>query len=181
MKDENDLLPHLDGYISVRDTAEFLGVAESTVYGYVDAGRLPALRVGGGVAVEEQAVKSFKPQETGRPRTRIPIWRLPVRKNIQYLMNLSAHIKPGQQENFSKKLKEIQRGKKHLLPGTVARYVALGEENPDTVQVVLIWRSTVMPAKEEREAALNALREDFAGIVDWTVVRNEYNQVVMNT
>ena len=90
MKNDDDLIPHLAGYISVRDAAEFLDVAESTVYRYVDEGRLPAIRVGGGIAVLEQAVKEFNRQATGRPRTRLPIWRLPVGKNIQYLTESRA-------------------------------------------------------------------------------------------
>ena len=181
MEDENDLIPHLEGYVSIRDAAEFLGVAESTVYGYVDEGRLPAIRVGGGVAVEEQAVKEFNPKATGRPRTRIPTWRLPVGKNIQYLTIISTYIKSGQQDRFEKKLRDIHGTGKHLIPGTVARYIARGEEKPDDVQIVLVWRSTVMPGKEEREAALRALREEFAEILDWDTARSEYSRVVMNT
>ena len=87
---------------------------------------------------------------------------------------------PGQQERFEEKLKEIHQAEKHLLPGTVARYIACGEEQPNDVQMVLVWRSTVMPAQAEREAAMQALRAEFAGILDWETAKSEYSRVVMN-
>lgn len=63
-------------------------------------------------------------------------------------------------------------------PGTVARYIARSEEKPDDVQITLVWRSTVMPPKEEREAAL---REELAEILDWETAWSESGRVLMRT
>ncbi len=181
MKDEDDLIPHLAGYVSVREAAEFLGVSERTVYGYINEGQLKAVRAGGGIAIREQVVKDFDRQGTGRPRTRQPAWRLPVGKNVQYLLTIFVPLLPDKEEAFEARLKDIYRAKKHLLPGTVARYIALTEESPVEVQIVLLWRSTVMPKEAEREAALQALRADFTGILDWQQARSKYSRVMMNT
>jgi excisionase family DNA binding protein len=181
MSDDDDLLPQLPGYISVHQAADILKVAERTVYGYIDDGKLPAVRVGSAIALEEQVVKKFRRQATGRPRTRIPTWRLPVGKNIQYLTIIFASLRPGQESKLQRKLKEIHSGEKHLLPGTVARYIARNEEKPNEVQIVLVWRSTVMPPEEEREAALAALREELAEMLDWETAWSETGKVLMHT
>lgn len=176
----NDLIPSLKGYFSVKEAAEWLGVSERTVYGYIDDGKLAAVRVGSSLALEEKAVKQFQRQATGRPRTRRPIWRSPVGKNIQYLTVIFAHIRDGQSEAFDQKLAEIRETEKHLLTGTVARYIARGVHKSNDVQMVLVWRSTVMPAEEEREAAMRALRKDLAEMVDWEKSWSEEGQVVLH-
>lgn len=179
--DEDDLIPHLRGYVSVREAAEWLGVSERTVYGYIDEGRLAAVRIGSSLALEEMVVKEFQRQATGRPRTRQPIWRSPVGKNIQYVTVIFVRIREGQSDAFDLKLGEIRSGEMHLLPGTVARYIARGRDRADDVQIVLIWRSTVMPPEEEREEALAALRAALAETLDWETAWSEEGQVVMHT
>jgi len=185
MKDENDLLPNvqLPGYISVKEAAKRLGLADKTIYRYVDEEKLPAIRLASSpfVLVEEEAVNNYKRRSVGRQRVRIPAWRLPTGANLLYLTQIAVPLFPRQEDNFNKKLKEIHADGTHLLPGTVGRYIALSEENSANVQIVLIWRNAVMPAKEEREAAMEALREEFAGILDWATARSEYSRIVMNT
>jgi hypothetical protein len=67
------------------------------------------------------------------------------------------------------------------LPGTIARYIVRGEERPDKVQIVLVWRNTVMPSAGEREAALAALRAELADILDWEHAVSEHGRVIMHT
>jgi excisionase family DNA binding protein len=180
-RDRNDdQLPHLEGYISVQEAAAWLQVKERTVYGYIEDGRLPAVRVGGGIAVEEEAVRAYKPKASGRPRERMPVWRLPVGNNLQYLTTLIVRLLPGQTEAFETRLRAIHQGQRQTLPGTVARYIALGEDQPDEVTLVLVWRSTVMPEPPAREAALAALRAEFAGMLDWERVEVRFSRVLMN-
>lgn len=181
MNEEDDLIPHLAGYISVREAATVLSVSERTVYGYIDDGKLAAVRIGSAIALEEKTVQAFQRQATGRPRTRLPIWRSPVGKNIQYLTVIFVRLLKGQSEEFERRLAEIRSHEKHLLPGTVARYIARGRGKPEDIQIVLIWRSTVMPPDEEREAALAALRSDLAGVLDWETAWLEESQVVLHT
>lgn len=184
MRNANDLLQSIQmpGYISVKEAAKRLGLADKTVYRYIDEEKLPVLRLASSpfVLVKEEAVNNYKRRSVGRRRTRIPDWHLPAGANVLYLTQIGVPLRPGQANNFDKKLKEMHAHKAHLLPGTVARYIALSEENPDNVHIVLVWRRAVMPAKEEREEAIEALREEFAGIVDWVAAKYEYSRVVMN-
>ena len=90
-------------------------------------------------------------------------------------------MRPGQGERLDAKLEEIRAAETHLLPGTVARYIARNRGRPDDVQIVLVWRSTVMPPEAEREAALQALRDDLAEIIDWESAWSEEGQVLMHT
>lgn len=178
---EDDFLPHMVGYISLKKAAKILGVAERTVYGYVIDGKLPGTRAGSSIIVKEEDVQKFKRGTPGRRRTRQPVWRLPTGANKQYLTVIFARIKPGQSDNFDRKLKEIHAGAKHFLPGTVARYIARSEEKPDDIQIVLVWRSTVMPSKEVREASLQALHEELAELLDWETSWSEHSRVLLHT
>ena len=67
------------------------------------------------------------------------------------------------------------------MPGTVARYIARSEEKSEDVQIVLVWRSTVMPPAGEREAALAALQAELAEILDWENAWSEYGRVLLHT
>jgi excisionase family DNA binding protein len=174
-------IPDLPGYVSVKEASKLLGLSIRRIHELVQNGRIRAHKASHVVMLLEEDVRNFESQPTGRPRTRVPIWRLPVGKNIQYLTIIFARIKDGQGERFDAKLEEIRAGEKHLLPGTVARYIARSEEKPEDVQIVLVWRSTVMPPAGEREAALAALRAEFAEILDWENAWSEYGRVVMHT
>ena len=174
-------IPDLPGYMSLPQAAQIMGLSRRMANQYVENGKLRGYKAGRVIMVLIEDVEKFEPNATGRPRVRVPIWRLPVGRNIQYLTVIFTNIKPGQSDNFDKKIKEIYVNKKHSLPGTVARYISRSEKKPDDIQIVLVWRSTVMPADEEREAAIAALREEFTGILDWETSWGEYGQVVMHT
>ncbi len=118
---------------------------------------------------------------TGRRRTRIPVWRIPVGDNVQYLTQIFTRIREGQEALFKQKLEEMRAGEKHFLPGTVARYIARSDEKPSDIHLVLVWRSTVMPEQAEREAALEALRQELAEVLDWETAWYEYGKVLMHT
>lgn len=178
---DDDILPHLEGYISLKKAAEMLRVAERTVYGYVTDGKLPGTRAGSSIVVKAEDVQRFQRGSPGRRRTRVPVWRLSIGEHLQYLTIIFARLRPGQENKLNQKLEEIRADEKHLLPGTVARYIARNEEKPEDVQIVLVWRSTVMPPEEEREAALAALRADLADILDWETAWSESGKVLMHT
>ncbi|MGH2481546.1 MAG: helix-turn-helix domain-containing protein, partial [Ktedonobacteraceae bacterium] len=98
MNEEDSFLPTLPlpGYITVKEAAKMLGLAEKTIYGYVDEGKLPAIRVASSILVEEEAAQNYKRQSAGRPRTRIPTWRIPTGANLQYLTYISVNVRPNQ-------------------------------------------------------------------------------------
>jgi hypothetical protein len=174
-------IPDLPGYMPLPEAARVMGLSRRMANQYVENGKVRGFKAGRVIMVLTEDVENFEPNATGRPRTRVPIWRLPVGKNIQFLTVIFTSIKPGQSDNFDKKLKEIHANKKHLLPGTVARYMSRSKKKPDDIQIVLIWRSTVMPSEEEREAELEALQEEFAEILDWETSWGEYGQIVIHT
>ena len=178
---DDDILPHLEGYISLKKAAEMLRVAERTVYGYVTDGKLPGIRAGSSIVVKAEDVQSFRRGSPGRRRTRVPVWRLSIGEHLQYLTIIFVRIRPGQDDKLEQKLEELRSGEKHLLPGTVARYIARNEEKSEDVQIVLVWRSTVMPPQEEREKALAALRTELAEILDWETAWSENGRVLMHT
>jgi hypothetical protein len=174
-------IPALPGYVSLSEAAKLMGLSRRMANQYVENGKVRGVKAGRVIMVLEEDIAKFRPNATGRPRTRVPIWRLPVGNNLQYLMVIFTRIKPGQDENFDNKLREIHAAQDHLLVGTVARYFSRSKQKPQDVQIVFIWRSTVMPAEEEAAAAVEELKEAFTGILDWESSWDEYGQVVMHT
>ncbi len=167
--------------MTVKEVAEELDISERMVHTYIQDGRLPGYKMGRITIVKEEDFRFFQRAKKGRPRTRLPIWRKSVGDNLQYLTHITVSIRPGQGDKLDQKLEEMRADAKHLLPGTVARYIARNEEKPEDVQIVLVWRSTVMPPKEEREAALAALRADLADILYWETAWSESGKVLMHT
>lgn len=167
-------------YLSVRDAARIMGVSTRSVYGYIETGKLLGIRIGASIAVHAEAVYKYQRTVVGRPRTRTPIWRVPVVMNLQYLTCITVRVRTGQSERLEQKLMEIRLRGKHLLPGTVARYIVRNSLNPDDVQIVLVWRRIVMPPEEERQAAIADLCTDLAEILDWQTALYSEGQVVMN-
>jgi hypothetical protein len=179
-KDETGF-PKLPNYIPAKEGAERLGISVRRINEYAQMGRIRAYKAGRTTMLLEEDVTNFEKRATGRQRTVIPIWRIPTGNNLQYVTVIFARIRQGQDEQLNQKIEEIRVGKKHLLPGTVARYISRSEEKPDDIQIILIWRSTVMPPQAEREAALQALRAELAEIVDWETAWSESGKVIMHT
>lgn len=96
------------------------------------------------------------------------------------MTRIPARIRPGLAERFDQKLEEMRMHGKHLVPGTVARYFVRDLGDPDDVDIVLVWRSTVMPPEKERQAALSALRAELADVLNWDDVQRE-GEVMMHT
>lgn len=174
-------IPDLPGYVPLSVAAKMMGLSRRMANQYVENGKVRGVKAGRVIMVLEEDIARFRPNATGRPRTRLPIWRLPVGNNRQYLTVIFTRIKPGQDANFDKKLREIHADQKHLLQGTVARYMSRSKQKREDVQIVFIWRSTVMPSEKECEAAVEELKEEFANILDWESSWGEYGQVVMHT
>lgn len=169
-----------EDYLSVREAARFMGVSTRSVYGYIETGKLPGVRIGASIAVSAKAVREYRRSVVGRPRTRTPIWHVPVTLNLQYLTTIKVCVREGQGENLEQKLTEIRLNRQHLLPGTVARYVVRNCAEPDNIQIVLVWRKVVMPPDEERQAAISALCADLGDVLDWDTASCCEGQVLMN-
>ena len=170
----------VEEFLSVRDAAKIMGVSTRSVYGYIETGKLLGIRIGASIAVHAEAVRNYQRPVVGRPRTRTPIWRVPVVMNLQYLTTINVRAREGQSAQLEQRLTEIRVSRKHHLPGTVARYIVRNKTDPDEIQIVLVWRRLVMPPDEEREAALTALCADLADILDWETASSHEGQVLMN-
>src|SRR5881394_2049344 len=128
-------LPHVPGYVDIKEAARILGVAESSIYRYVQAGRLSAYQAGRNIMIEAQALNQFKPTNTGRPRTNVPIWRITPDENALTQTSITVQIREGRQATFQQKLAEIRNKKEHLFPGTVARYITGSNKLPGSIEI----------------------------------------------
>jgi len=170
----------VEEFLSVRDAAKMMGVSTRSVYGYIETGKLLGIRIGASIAVHAEAVRNYQRPVVGRPRTRTPIWRVPVVMNLQYLTSITVRAREGQSTKLEQRLAEIRANSRHLITGTVARYIVRDKINPDEIQIVLVWRRLVMPPDEEREAAITALCADLTDILDWETASYREGQVIMN-
>ncbi len=180
MNDEVNI-PNLQGYISVKEAAKMLGLAYKTVYEYVSEGRIPAVRASDVILIPVDAVKNFKPKISGRPRTSIPKWRISPKDNTLLRTSITVNVKAGQQTRLFEQFEEIRQSEGYLFPGTVIRYIAGKEQAPHRIEIVLIWRSSVMPDEDERERELEEFRRALADGVDWETAQYEHDVVYMHT
>ena len=177
---DNDDYPNIPGYVSIKDAAKMLGISDKTVYYYVDQKRLPAVRAGSILLISTEEIENFKLKSAGRPRTSTPSWRMSVKDNQLFAILISVHIRPEQKIDITKRLNEIRRGQ-HNFPGTVARYIMGKAESPQKLEILLVWKSSVMPDEAERERELEAFRQALADVVDWDTARYEDDVVYMHT
>lgn len=167
-------------YLTIKQAAEIIKVSERSVYGYVSLGKLPGVRLDGLLMVKAADVSAFRRRSPGRVRTTTPRWRLPPFNNPQYVTTIRAFVRPGQGERLERMLAEIRALRKHLLPGTAARYIMRDPQYPERVLIVLIWYGAAMPPEEECKAALTAFYADLACVLDWETAITDEGQVLVH-
>lgn len=173
--------PALPGYVSIREAAQLLGISDKRVYEYVDEGRLPSMWAADVIMIPLEEVRKFKRRSSGRPRKSVPAWRISSGENAQFITLITVQLLPGQQDALMRKLEEVRQGGLHMFPGTVARSIALSETVTNQIEIVLTWRSAVMPGDVEREQAIEAFRQAFNGILEWGSAQYHHSQVLMHT
>lgn len=173
-------LERVPGYLSVREAASIMGVSERSVYGYIEAGKLPGARIGNIIVVVAEYVYTYERRAPGRMRTTTPPWHMPPLKNLQYLTTITARMYPGQDALLERKLHAMRVESKHRLPGTAARFIARNQSDPEEIKIVLIWRSVVMPPADVREASLAAFYADFADVINWETATRTEGQVLIH-
>jgi len=174
------VLERVPGYLSVKEAARLIGVSERTIYAYVETGKLPGARIGNMTVVDAVSARDYQRRAPGRLRTRVPSWHMPPEQNLQYLSSITLQLRPGKGKRLMEKIQEMRVEGRHLLQGTAARYIVRSQASPDEVQILLVWRSAIMPPQREREAALVALRKDLSEVVAWETARYEESQVVLH-
>jgi excisionase family DNA binding protein len=173
-------LPDLHDYVSIKDAAKMLGLAYTTVYEYVTEGRIPAVRVSDVILIPTEALKAFKPNISGRPRTTIPLWRISPTDNALQYTSLRVQAREDKLDEFRRVLDEIRRKKDHLFPGTIARYILGSNQAPGQIEIVLIWRLSIMPDEAARQQALESFKQALNDVVDWTTVHYDDGTILMH-
>lgn len=179
--DDNVDIPNMPGYVPIKEAAKILKLSVSRVYDYVEDGRISAVRAAHVIMIPLEEVRNFKPNISGRPRTNIPKWRISPADNTLLRTSIKVDVRVGQQAKLFEQFEGIRQGDQSLFPGTVIRYIAGKEKVPQRIEIVLIWRSSVMPDEAERERELEAFRQALADVVDWDTARYEDDVVYMHT
>ncbi|HEY0754139.1 MAG TPA: helix-turn-helix domain-containing protein [Ktedonobacteraceae bacterium] len=68
-------LEDVSGYLSIKEAARIIGVSERSIYGYLQAGKLPGEYIGTMMMVRAEQVYAYERTAPGRKRTRTPRWR----------------------------------------------------------------------------------------------------------
>ncbi len=173
--------PALPGYVSIKEAASILGISDKRVYAYVDEGRLPSVWASRIIMIPLEAVQQFKPKISGRPRASVPKWRISPKDNTLLRTTIMVNVKVGQQARLFEQFEAIRQSERYLFPGTVIRYIAGKEQEPQSIEIVLIWRSSVMPDEAERERELEEFRKVLADVVNWDTAQYEHDVVFMHT
>ncbi len=174
-------LPSMPEYVSIKDAAKILGVSDKRVYAYIEDGRLPAVRAAHVIMIPVEEVKKFKPKISGRPRKNTPMWRTSPSDNMLLTTSVFVDILPNQQENLQRKLEEIKQVGEYIFPGTVARYIIGSTTRPEAIEILLIWRSTLIPDESSREHVLQEFRQELADVLDWSNARYNNGEVFLHT
>jgi hypothetical protein len=176
-----DEIPDLPGYVSTKEAAKMLGISDRRIRLYIEMRRLPAVRAADVLMIPVENVKNFKRNIVGRPRKNTLAWRISSDDNTQYMTSISVQVQIHQEKQLTLWLEEIRRNGQHIFPGTVARYVVRSKTLPRQIEIVLVWRSTIMPSEIEREQELEAFRQKLADVLDWSTAQYNDGEVLMHT
>jgi hypothetical protein len=181
MSDEKELPNLTPGYVPVKTAAKILGVSERSVYGYIEENKLQGHKATHLTVVSLEDLEHFKRGTTGRPRTRVPEWRISDNDNVQSMTQIFVQLREGQKKALEDKLEEIRKKNKHIFPGTVARYITHSQADKTDIQILLIWRGTVMPDEGTRTTELAALRKELDEFLEWESAHVEMHEILMHT
>lgn len=158
-----------------------LGISERRVRLYIEMKRLPAVRAADVLMLPAENVKNFKRNMVGRPRKNTLAWRISSVDNTQFMTSISVQVKSQPSGHLTQVMEEIKNSGEHVFPGTIARYVVKSENIPGQIEIVLVWRSTVMPGDREREQALEAFRQALSDVLDWETAQYHHGEILMHT
>src|SRR4051812_45780735 len=142
---EDDEIPKLSGYVSVKEAAEILNISDKMVYFYIESKRLPAVRASNILLVSTEELEKFKQKSVGRPRTKTPGWRISTKDNALFVTSINVQIRAGKQNELAKRLEVIRRSGTHNFVGTVGRYIIRYDSSPDRVEILLTWKTSAAP------------------------------------
>ncbi len=162
-----DDFPDIPGYLPIKEAAKRLGISCPRMYSYVREKRIAAQKAGRTLMIPLEAIEQFKLNPPGRVRTTAPDWRVFNVRSKLLGMAIQVQVYPGQQERLIEKLYAIQEGRRHVFPGTLARYVFKDNEAFTSASIWLIWKDTEMPDALTRQQAFLTFQEELADVLDW--------------
>jgi excisionase family DNA binding protein len=174
-------IPNLPGYVSIKEAAHILGISVKRVYLYIEMKRLPAVRAANAIMIPQEEVTNFQRHIVGRPRKNMPPWRISSDENTQFMTSIVVRILVGREKALLQRLGEAKQQEQHLFPGTIARYIAGSETRPNQIEIILVWRSTVMPNEAIREQALETFRQAFDDVLDWKTAQYNHGKIFLHT
>jgi excisionase family DNA binding protein len=180
MRNENER-PTIPGYVTIKEAAKLLGVSANRVYTYVEEGRIPSAQAAHVIMIPLEALKDFKSQLSGRPRTNIPIWRISPEENTVLTTSILVRVRTNQYARLLARLEEMRRDKQHLFPGSLARYFIEKNRYPEHIEILLIWRSTAMPNEATYNQWLDEFRQALSDVLDWDTAQYDTGKVLMHT
>ena len=98
----------------------------------------------------------------------------------QLTTSIFVQVWTDPRESLQRKVEEIKKSREHILPGTVAYYIIGSKIHPGKIEILLIWRSTVMPDEAEREQALDEFRRALDDVLDWSTAQYDNGQMLMH-
>ena len=174
-------LPAMPEYVSIKEAAKMLGVSDKRVYAYIEDGRLPAVRAAHVIMIPIEEVKKFKPKISGRPRKNTPAWRTSPEENTLVTTSIFVPVRTDQLGRLRQRLEELKQDGEYIFSGTVARYILLSKTHPGNLEVLLIWRSSLMPDEITRRQELDDFRQALADMLDWSAARYDEGQALFHT
>jgi len=174
-------LPNMPEYVPIKEAAKMLGVSDKRVYAYIEEGRLPAVRAAHVIMIPVEEVRKFQPKISGRPRKNTPAWRTSPEDNLLLTNSIFVRIKAHQQNNLQRRLEEIKQAGEHIFSGTVARYIIWSKAHPEKVEILLVWRSTMMPDEATRKQAIDQFQQELKDVLDWNSAHYVEGEAILHT
>jgi excisionase family DNA binding protein len=167
-------------YFTVEEAARIIGCSKSRIYQYVKSGRLSAQRMGPMLFLSPTEVKTFhNTNPHGRQRGNAPPWRAFKQGALKLLATvITIHIFPGMEEKVQAMLLEDLKKQKHIFTVNVARYIM---EDSGVLEIVLVWKNTEMPGEITRQHDLQAFRQAFEDVLDWSTATYALKKVWLHT
>lgn len=179
--DSTDNIQDLAGYTSVKEAAKTLGISVRRLYRHIEHGKLRAVRVANVLVIPSEELQKIQFGISGRPRQNTPAWRISPANDVHTWLHVFISVRKGHDTELTKEIRTIRKSGTHTFPGTAARYISRSDQRPNEVQILLVWRGSMIPTPEAREAALEELRRELADVLDWETARYETGQVLMHT
>jgi excisionase family DNA binding protein len=164
------------GYLTIKEASKMLDLSPSRIYEYVEDGRLSCVRAAHVILIPVDEIKNFKPRLAGRPRKSPLRWRISPDNNV--LLSTSIIVQIKDEQRLMQQLERIRQGNLHLFPGTIARFLI--KTFPEQLEILLIWRSTVIPNETTYSKALAEFRLALTDVLDWSTAQYNEGQVLMH-